>query len=76
MAATGPWTTLPGATALVLAVLGTGAGLTVLHSVYRLTAMVDPHKRGDDRFDHSIDWSQFMLLLVALVVVTAPVWGG
>lgn len=75
VAATGLWATLPGATALVVAVLGAGAGLTVLHSVYRPTAMVDPHKRGDDMFDHSIDWSQFMLLLVALVVVTAPVWG-
>jgi ABC-2 type transport system permease protein len=75
VAVTDLWVVLPGALALVVAVLGAGAGLTVLHSVYRPTAMADPHKRGDDMFDHGIEWSQFMALLVGLAVVASPVWG-
>jgi ABC-2 type transport system permease protein len=63
---------LPGALTLVIAALGTGAGLLVANSVERLVPMTDPHKRGDDLFEHGISWWQFMSLVIATVFLVAP----
>jgi ABC-2 type transport system permease protein len=70
--ATGLWWALPGSLTLVITALGAGAGLVVLHSVYQLIPMTDPHKRGDDMFDHEISWLQFMTMLVAIAVLVLP----
>lgn len=69
---TGYYWVLPITLSLVVVGLGAGAGLLVMNSVYNLEPMTDPHKRGDDAFEHSISWWQFVSLLLALVILAAP----
>lgn len=72
---TGHYWTLPVALSIVVVALGAGAGLLVVNSVFRMEPMTDPHKRGDNAYDHSISWWQFVSLLLGLVVLAAPVAG-
>ncbi|MDX2776144.1 hypothetical protein PV379_02090 [Streptomyces caniscabiei] len=63
----------PAVAGLTAAALGAGAGVTVTLSVFRLIPMTDPQLRGDDMFEHGMDWPQFMMSMLLTVVLTAPV---
>lgn len=71
VALTGQWAQLPLALGITAAAVGAGAGLLVLHSVYRLMPMTDPHKRGDDMFDHEMNWLQFVIVFIGVAACAA-----
>lgn len=52
--------------------LGAGAGLFVLVSVIRLLPMTDPQKRGNDAYEHGLDWLQFMMTLLLSALLAVP----
>lgn len=63
----------PAVAAITLVGLGAGAGVFILMSVLRLLPMTDPQLRGDDIFEHGIDWAQFMLSLLFVTLLVSPV---
>ncbi|RSN11610.1 hypothetical protein DMB42_13615 [Nonomuraea sp. WAC 01424] len=75
----------PWLVALVPALLGGGAGVTVLVSVLRPSPLPDPHRRGGNLLENGIDFAQVLLVLI-LTAATAvpayaavrlgPVWAG
>ncbi|MGI5171466.1 hypothetical protein ACQEU3_44680 [Spirillospora sp. CA-253888] len=76
----GPWPA-----ALVPALLGGGAGVTVLMSVLRPVPMTDPHRRGGNLLDNGTDFTQVLMVLILTAATAAPaffavrvgpVWAG
>ncbi|MFE3450368.1 hypothetical protein ACFXJ8_15690 [Nonomuraea sp. NPDC059194] len=85
LAYTGSWELWPWPAALVPALLGGGAGVTVLVSVLRPVPMTDPHKRGGNLLENGTDFTQVLLVLVLVAATAAPaffavrlgpVWAG
>ncbi|MFI6450807.1 hypothetical protein ACIBF6_04580 [Streptosporangium amethystogenes] len=82
---TGEYGLWPWLAALVPALLGGGAGVTVLVSVLRPVPMTDPHRRGGNLLENGTDFTQVLLVLI-LTAATAvpaycavrlgPVWAG
>ena len=68
----GAWPAVIGTT---LAALGSGAGVTILLSVIRPIPMTDPQLRGDDMFEHGMDWPQFMVSMLLTILLISPVIG-
>lgn len=58
--------------ALVPAVLGGGAGVTVLVSVLRPVPMTDPHRRGGNLLENGTDFAQVLLVLILVAATAAP----
>lgn len=65
----------PAIIGLTVATLGAGAGVTILLSVFRPIPMTDPQLRGDDMFEHGMDWPQFMISMLLTVLLATPVIG-
>ncbi|MFE3452561.1 hypothetical protein ACFXJ8_26925 [Nonomuraea sp. NPDC059194] len=62
----------PWLAALVPAVLGGGAGVTVLVSVLRPVPLPDPHRRGGNLLDNGTDFTQVLLMLILTAATAAP----
>lgn len=67
---------LPLTLGLTLVSLGAGAAVMIGLSVYRMLPMTDPQLRGDNMFEHGIDWGQYMIGLLAGVALGAPIIAG
>ncbi|MFI9556479.1 hypothetical protein [Nonomuraea endophytica] len=57
---------------LVPAVLGGGAGVSVLVSVLRPLPLPDPHRRGGNLLANGTDFTQVLLMLVLTAATAAP----
>ncbi|WP_219507672.1 hypothetical protein [Nonomuraea ceibae] len=84
-ALSGQYALWPWPAALVPALLGGGAGVTVLVSVLRPVPMADPHRRGGNLLDNGTDFTQVLLVLILTAACAAPaffavrlgpVWAG
>ncbi|MEV4391491.1 hypothetical protein [Nonomuraea sp. NPDC049607] len=82
---TGEFGLWPWLAALVPALLGGGAGVTVLVSVLRPVPMTDPHRRGGNLVENGTDFAQVLLVLILTAATAAPacfavrlgpVWAG
>ncbi|MGW5259864.1 hypothetical protein ACWEQG_02755 [Microbispora sp. NPDC004025] len=62
----------PWLAALIPAVLGGGAGITVLVSVLRPVPLGDPHRRGGNLLDNGTDFAQVLLMLILTAAGAAP----
>ncbi|MEU0484253.1 hypothetical protein ABZ260_34350 [Streptosporangium sp. NPDC006013] len=80
LALTGQYDLWPWLAALVPALLGGGAGVTVLVSVLRPVPMIDPHRRGGNLLENGTDFTQVLLVLILTAATAAPayfaVWLG
>lgn len=68
----GYYEAIPVVTGTLIAGLGIGAGVFIFMSAFRLLPMTDPQLRGDDIFEHGIDWAQFMTSLLLTVGILSP----
>ncbi|MFI7635838.1 hypothetical protein [Nonomuraea sp. NPDC049400] len=64
----------PWLAALVPALLGGGAGVTVLVSVLRPVPMTDPHRRGGNLLENGTDFAQVLLVLILTAATAAPAY--
>ncbi|MEU0564765.1 hypothetical protein ABZ297_05100 [Nonomuraea sp. NPDC005983] len=62
----------PWLAALVPAVLGGGAGVSVLVSVLRPVPLADPHRRSGNLLDNGTDFTQVLLMLVLTAATATP----
>lgn len=74
LALTGRHDLWPWLAALVPALLGGGAGVTVLVSVLRPVPMTDPHRRGGNLLENGTDFAQVLLVLVLTAATAAPAY--
>ncbi|MFI7054841.1 hypothetical protein ACWDOR_27800 [Streptosporangium canum] len=74
LALTGQYDLWPWLAALVPALLGGGAGVTVLVSVLRPVPMTDPHRRGGNLLENGTDFAQVLLVLVLTAATAAPAY--
>ncbi|WP_051864532.1 hypothetical protein [Streptosporangium roseum] len=74
LALTGQYDLWPWLAALVPALLGGGAGVTVLVSVLRPVPMTDPHRRGGNLLENGTDFTQVLLVLVLTAATAAPAY--
>lgn len=56
---------------LLIAALGAGAGLSILIAVYYVISLRDPHVRGNDANENNVEWGQFMLTAMGVLILTA-----
>jgi ABC-2 type transport system permease protein len=62
--------------ALLLALLGGGAGVIVLISVFRPVPMTDPHRRSGNLLENGSDFTQVLFMLVLVAATAAPAYLG
>ncbi|WP_101788078.1 hypothetical protein [Nonomuraea indica] len=72
VALTGEFGLWPWLTALVPALLGGGAGVTVLVSVLRPVPMTDPHRRSGNLLENGTDFAQVLMVLILTAATAAP----
>ncbi|WP_371666142.1 hypothetical protein OG306_38010 [Streptomyces sp. NBC_01241] len=72
IAATGRYEQWPWPVALVPALLGGGAGVSVLVSVLRPVPLTDPHRRSGNLLDNGTDFTQVLLMLILTAATAAP----
>jgi ABC-2 type transport system permease protein len=61
----------PMVSGVLVAALGAGAGLSVLVAVRYVIPLGDPHVRGEDANENSVEWGQFMLTVVGAIAAAA-----
>lgn len=71
---TGQYDLWPWLAALVPALLGGGAGVTVLVSVLRPVPMTDPHRRSGNLLENGTDFAQVLLVLILTAATAAPAY--
>ncbi|GGP88735.1 transporter [Streptosporangium pseudovulgare] len=71
---TGEFDLWPWLAALVPALLGGGAGVTVLVSVLRPVPLADPHRRGGNLLENGTDFAQVLLVLILTAATAAPAY--
>lgn len=83
--ASGQYDFWPWIAAILPALLGGGAGVTVLVSVLRPVPMTDPHRRSGNLLENGTDFAQVLLVLLLVAATAAPafftvqngpVWAG
>lgn len=74
LAYTGSYDLWPWLGALLPAVLGGGAGITILVSALRPVPVTDPHRRGGNLLENGTDFAQVLLVLVLVAAGAAPAY--